>query len=50
MKQPYIALLTAYSDRSYFERAYEQGVDLCMVKPVFQRNMYQILIRANLLD
>ena len=50
LKQPFIALLTAYSDRNYFKRAYEKGVDLCMVKPVFQRNMHQILSRANLLD
>ena len=49
-KQPYIALLTAYSDRSYFARAYKKGVDLCMVKPIFQLNMHQILSKSGLLS
>ena len=49
-KLPYLCFLTAYSEKSFRDKAAASGADSYIVKPIFKQTMHKLLIKAGLLD
>jgi len=48
--QPYIAMLTAYTEKEFIEAAMKKQMDIYCVKPIFKTQMHNLLIKAGILE
>ena len=48
--QPIICILTAYSERTYLDKANEAGSSCYYVKPIFKPELHKLLIKAGLIE
>ena len=49
LEQPFICCLTSYAERSYQALALDAGMNGFLTKPVFQRGIRSLLIKANII-
>ena len=47
---PYLCFLTAYSEKSFRDKAAASGADSYIIKPIFKQNLHKLLIKANFID
>ena len=48
--QPFIACLSAYSEKKIEDIAVEAGMDCFLTKPIFYDQVHKLLIKANLIQ
>ena len=47
---PYFAIVTAYNEKPFKDRAKQSGVNTYVVKPLFKASMHKLLIQAGLIE
>jgi len=49
VRQPFISILTAYTEAQFKAIGKDAGSDYYAVKPIFKKQLYRILVKAGLI-